>query len=131
MPKAKIRTLIGNQNAPVNIGKSPASWCSDWPSGTSWFPVLYKSDAIALGNSQGQLEDKKLDAEIDRVAALTPDEQLKEWPKVDKMIMTDYLPSVPLYYSANAFPVGKNIGHAVNDPTQGMPDFTTMFLKQP
>ncbi|WP_433021545.1 ABC transporter substrate-binding protein [Kribbella sp. CA-294648] len=131
VPKAKIRTLIGNQNGPVNIGKAPGSWCSDWPSGTSWFPVLYKSDAIELGNSQGQLQDPKLDAEIDRVAALSPDEQLKEWPKIDKMIMQDYLPSVPLYYSASAFPVGKNIGHAVNDPTQGMPEFTSLYLKQP
>ncbi|WP_020387628.1 ABC transporter substrate-binding protein [Kribbella catacumbae] len=131
VPKAKIRTLIGKQDGPINIGKAPANWCSDWPSGTSWFPVLYKSDAIGLGNSQGQLEDKKLDAEIDRVSALTPDEQLKEWPKVDKMIMTEYLPSIPLYYAASAFPVGKNIGHVVNDPTQGMPDFTTLFLKQP
>lgn len=131
VPKAKIRTLIGKQDGPINIGKAPASWCSDWPSGTSWMPVLYKSDAIELGNSQGQLQDKKLDAEIDRVAALSPDEQLKEWPKVDKMIMSEYLPSIPLYYSASAFPVGTNIGHAVNDPTQGMPDFTTLFLKQP
>jgi peptide/nickel transport system substrate-binding protein len=131
VPSAKIRTLIGKQDAPVNIGKSPGGWCSDWPTGTSWFPVLYKSDAIALGNSQGQLQDPKLDAEIDRVAALSPDEQLKEWSKVDQMVMKDYLPSVPLYYSASAFPVGKNIGHAVNDPTQGMPEFTSLFLKQP
>jgi peptide/nickel transport system substrate-binding protein len=131
VPSAKIRTLIGKQDAPVNIGKAPGSWCSDWPTGTSWFPVLYKSDAIALGNSQGQLQDPKLDAEIDRVAALSPEEQLKEWSKVDKMIMQDYLPSIPLYYSASAFPVGKNIGHAVNDPTQGMPEFTSLYLKQP
>jgi peptide/nickel transport system substrate-binding protein len=131
VPSAKIRTLIGKQDAPVNIGKAPANWCSDWPTGTSWFPVLYKSDAIALGNSQGQLQDPKLDAEIDRVAALSPDEQLKEWTKVDKMIMQDYLPSVPLYYAASAFPVGKNIGHAIDDPTQGMPEFTSLFLKQP
>ncbi|MDX6262189.1 MAG: peptide/nickel transport system substrate-binding protein [Kribbellaceae bacterium] len=131
VPSAKIRTLIGKQDAPVNIGKAPANWCSDWPTGTSWFPVLYKSDAIALGNSQGQLQDPKLDAEIDRVAALSPDEQLKEWSKVDKMIMQDYLPSVPLYYAASAFPVGKNIGHAIDDPTQGMPEFTSLYLKQP
>jgi peptide/nickel transport system substrate-binding protein len=131
VPKAKIRTLTGKQDAPVNIGKTPAGWCSDWPSGTSWFPVLFKSDAIALGNSIGQIQDPALDAEIDRVSALTPDEQLKEWSKVDKKIMTDYLPAIPLYYSASAFPVGKNIGHAVNDVTQGMPEFTSLFLKQP
>lgn len=131
VPKAKIRTLTGKQDAPVNIGKTPAGWCSDWPSGTSWFPVLFKSDAIALGNSIGQIQDPALDSEIDRVAALTPDEQLKEWSKVDKKILTDYLPAIPLYYSASAFPVGKNIGHAINDVTQGMPEFTSLYLKQP
>ena len=36
VPKAKIRTFTGDQNAPVNIGKTPTGWCSDWPSGTSW-----------------------------------------------------------------------------------------------
>jgi peptide/nickel transport system substrate-binding protein len=131
VPKAKYRTFVGDQDAPVNIGKTPAGWCSDWPSGTSWFPVLFKSDAIALGNSIGQLQDKALDAEIDRVAALEPNEQLKEWPKIDKMIMEKHLPLLPLYYSATNSPVGKNIGHAINDVTQGMPEFTSMYLKQP
>ena len=39
--------------------------------------------------------------------------------------MEKYLPPIPLYYSASTFPVGKNIGHAINDPTQGMPEFTS------
>ncbi|WP_432949129.1 ABC transporter substrate-binding protein [Kribbella sp. CA-253562] len=131
VPKAKIRTLTGDQNAPVNIGKTPAGWCSDWPSGTSWMPVLFKSDAIGLGNSVGQLQDKALDAKIDKVAAMTPDEQLKEWSKIDREILEKYLPAVPLYYAGSAFPVGKNIGHAINDVTQGMPEFTSLYLKQP
>ena len=131
VPKAKLRTFVGDQNAPVNIGKTPAGWCSDWPSGTSWFPVLFKSDAIELGNSVGQLQDKALDAEIDRVSAMTPDEQLKEWSKVDKMILEKYLPVIPLYYTGTNSPVGKNIGHAVNDMTQGLPEFTSIYLKQP
>ena len=131
VPKAKIRTLTGKQDAPVNIGKTPAGWCSDWPSGTSWFPVLFKSDAIELGNSIGQLQDKALDAEIDRIAALDPNAQLKEWSKVDKTILQDHLPLLPLYYTASTFPVGKNIGHAINDVTQGMPEFTSLYLKQP
>ncbi|ADB31762.1 extracellular solute-binding protein family 5 [Kribbella flavida DSM 17836] len=131
VPKAKIRTLTGDQNAPVNVGKTPAGWCSDWPSGTSWFPVLFKSDAIALGNSIGQLQDKALDAEIDRIAAMDPNQQLKEWSKVDRTVLEKHLPLVPLYYAASAFPVGKNIGHAINDVTQGMPEFTSLYLKQP
>jgi peptide/nickel transport system substrate-binding protein len=131
VPKAKIRTYTGDQNAPVNLGKTPAGWCSDWPSGTSWFPVLFKSDAIDLGNSIGQLADPKLDAEIDRVTALDPNAQLKEWTKVDKMVMETYLPLIPLYYSASNFPVGKNLGHVINDVTQGMPEFTSIYVKQP
>ncbi|MGZ0146897.1 ABC transporter substrate-binding protein [Kribbella sp. WER1] len=130
VPKAKLRTFVGKQDAPVNIGKTPAGWCSDWPSGTSWFPVLFKSDAIGLGNSVGQLSDKALDAKIDEVAAKSPEEQLKEWSKIDKDILENYLPVLPLYYTGTNSPVGKNIGHAINDPTQGLPEFTSMFLKQ-
>ncbi|MFG1907806.1 ABC transporter substrate-binding protein [Kribbella sp. NPDC048928] len=130
VPKAQIRTYTGKQDAPVNIGKTPTGWCSDWPSGTSWFPVLFKSDAIPLGNSVGQLEDKALDAEIDAITAKSPDDQLKEWSKIDKEILEKYLPVLPLYYSSSNMPAGTNIGHAINDPTQGIFEFTSMFLKQ-
>lgn len=131
VPKAKIRTLRNDPSAPVNIGQGPSGWCSDWPSGTSWFPVLFRSDAVGLSNSVGMLQDKALDAEINRVMALDPNAQLKEWPKVDKMLLEKHLPALPLYYSGSAFPVGKNIGHAINDVTQGMPEFTSIYLKQP
>ncbi|MGW5190144.1 ABC transporter substrate-binding protein [Kribbella sp. NPDC004138] len=129
--KAKLRTFRNDPAAPVNIGQGPSGWCSDWPSGASWFPVLFRSDAVELSNSIGMLQDKALDAELNRVNALTADEQLKEWPKVDKMIMEKYLPLIPLYYSASNYPVGKNLGHVINDPTQGLPEFTSIFLKQP
>jgi peptide/nickel transport system substrate-binding protein len=131
VPKAKIRTFTGDQNAPVNLGKSPTGWCSDWPSQSSWFPVLFKSDAITLGNSIGQLKDPKLDTEIDRVNALDPNQQIKEASALDKQILEQYLPLLPLYYSASNYPVGKNLGHVINDMTQGMPEFTSIYLKQP
>ena len=133
VPKAQIRTVTGDQNAPVNMLKAPTGWCSDWPSGSSWAPVLFRSDAIALGNSVGQLEDKALDAEIDKVSNMGPNEALKTkaWINLDKKIMQDYLPALPQYQSRSAFLVGTNIGNAINDPTQGMPEFTSLFLKQP
>ena len=83
------------------------------------------------GNSIGQLQDPKLDTEIDRVAALEPNAQLKEWTKVDKNILENYLPALPLYYGASNFPIGKNLGHVINDVTQGMPEFTSIYIKQP
>jgi len=45
--------------------------------------------------------------------------------------MQDFLPALPVYQSRSAFLVGTNIGNAINDPTQGMPEFTSLFLKQP
>ncbi|MFB6724789.1 ABC transporter substrate-binding protein [Kribbella sp. NPDC056345] len=131
VPKAKLRGLRNDPSAPVNIAQGPSGWCSDWPAGTSWFPVLFKSDAVDLSNSVGMLQDKAVDAEIDRVAALSPDDQVKEWAKVDKMLLEKYLPALPLYYSASYYPIGKNLGHVVNDPTQGLPEFTSIYLKQP
>ncbi|GAA0605842.1 ABC transporter substrate-binding protein [Kribbella sandramycini] len=133
VPTAKIREVTGDQNAPVNTLKSPVGWCSDWPSGSSWAPVLFRSDAIELGNSVGQLTDKALDAEIDKVNQLDPEEALKTkaWIKLDKKIMEEYLPALPIYQSRSAFLVGTNIGHPINDPSQGLPEFTSLFLKQP
>ncbi len=129
VPKAKRRELANDIHAPTN-GKQ-GGWCSDWPAQSSWFPVMFKSDAVELQNSFGYLQDKALDAEIDRVSALSPDEQLKEAGKLDKKILEEYLPVVPLYYSQSYSPVGSNIGHAINDMTQGLPEFTSMYLKQP
>lgn len=133
VPKANIRKLTGDQNGPVNMGKAPAGWCSDWPSPTSWFSVLFKSQAIAEGNSVGQLESKELDAEIDRVEAMDPEEALKnkEWSKLDRKILEEYLPALPIRTSNVAFPVGKNIGNPEVDTAFGMPHFVRMYLKQP
>lgn len=129
VPKTKIRDLTNDPDSPVNAWKAPNSWCSDWPTGSSWIPVLFRSDAIAKSNSMGDLEDKGLDAEIDKISALDPTQQAKEWGKLDKKILQTYLPVIPLYYSNSAFVVGTNLGHVVNDPTQAMPEFTTMFVK--
>lgn len=129
VPKTKIRELTNDPDSPVNAWKAPNSWCSDWPTGSSWIPVLFRSDAIAKSNSMGDLQDKTLDAEIDKISAMDPTAQAKEWGKLDKKILETYLPVIPLYYSNSAYVVGTNLGHVVNDPTQAMPEFTTMFVK--
>ena len=131
VPKANLRKLNNDQNGPVNIGKAPRGWCWDFPTPSSYFPVLFTSRAIAEGNSVGQLQDKALDAEIDAFNARPLEEQVKDAGKLDRRILENHLPALPLYYSYTAFPVGKNIGHAEVDPAFGMPNFVTMGLKQP
>jgi peptide/nickel transport system substrate-binding protein len=131
VPKTRLRDLAGDPNAPVNMLKSPTTWCSAWPAGSSWFPELFTSRAIAQQHSAGQLESKELDEEIARISGLSAAEQFEEWPRLDRKILKDYLPVLPYYYDNAAFLVGENIGHAVNDPTKGLPDFTSMHLRQP
>lgn len=125
---AELRAKKGDYEAPVNMGQSPAGWCNDWPTGTSWFPVLFKSQSIAEGQSWGMLADPALDAKIDQIAALPNKEATAKWPDLDKEIMEKYV-AIPLYYDKIANVMGTNVGGAVVDVTMGMPWFSNIFVK--
>ena len=125
---AELRTKTADYNAPVNIGQSPPGWCSDWPTGASWFPVLFESSGIANDLSWGMLTDKTLDAQIDAVAALPSDQATSKWGALDQQIMGLYV-VLPWYYTKMANLEGTNVGGAVADATLGMPFFPDMFLK--
>ena len=125
---ADLRKKTGNYDAPVNLGQSPAGWCSDWPTGGSWFPVLFQSHSTADGTSWGMLSDKALDAEIDAVAALPAEQATAKWGELDKKIMGMYV-ALPLSYTKIAIVKGTNVGTTVGDSTVGMPLFQDMYLK--
>ncbi|MEV4131685.1 ABC transporter substrate-binding protein [Dactylosporangium sp. NPDC049742] len=125
---AELRGKIGDYNAPTNLGASPSGWCSDWPSGSSWFPVLFQTHSIADGQSIGMLSDKDLDARINAIAALPPDEAVGKWADLDREIMSRYV-VLPRYYYKVAVVIGTNIGGALVDSTMGMPNYKSMFLK--
>lgn len=129
VPAAELRTKRADYDAPVNLGQSPAGWCSDWPSGGSWFPVLFRTQSITDGTTWGFLSDAALDAEIDAVGNLPASEQTAKWTALDKKIMETYLPALPFYYDKVAIVAGTNLGGATNDPTVGMPNFENMFVK--
>jgi peptide/nickel transport system substrate-binding protein len=125
---AELRTKTSDYKAPVNIGQSPAGWCSDWPSGGSWFPVLFQTHSIADGQSWGMLSDKALDKEIDDIANLPTDQSTGKWAAMDQKIMGMYL-ALPRYYDKFASVQGTNVGTTTGDPTMGMPNFPNMYLK--
>lgn len=130
VPGYKVRGRNASPNAKVNLLRSPAAWCADWPTGSSWFPELYTSGAIARGTSMGRLHSKALDAEIARIAGLPPADQPPEWARLDRITLNNYLPALPFHSMRAAFVVGRDIGHPIADPTAGMPDFTSMYLKR-
>ncbi|MDY7090213.1 MAG: ABC transporter substrate-binding protein [Actinomycetota bacterium] len=125
---ADLRTKKGDYDAPVNMGQSPGGWCSDWPSGGSWFPVLFRSQSIAEGQSWGMLSDKALDKEINDIANLPAEESTAKWAALDKKIMEQYI-AIPQYYDKLAVVKGTNVGDTTGDPTMGMPNFSNMYLK--
>ncbi|MCO8270677.1 ABC transporter substrate-binding protein [Actinoplanes sp. TRM 88003] len=125
---ADLRSKKGDYDAPVNMGQSPAGWCSDWPTGGSWFPVLFQTHSIADGQSWGMLSDKALDKEIDDVANLPAEESTSKWAALDKKIMEQYV-ALPTYYDKLAVVKGTNVGTTAGDPTMGMPLFVNMYLK--
>lgn len=125
---ADLRSKTADYNAPVNLGQSPRGWCSDWPTGGSWFPVLFQTHSIADGNSWGMLSDKALDAEIDAAAALPSDQAVAKWTALDPKIMGEYI-AIPFRYDKMALVQGTNVGTTVGDATMGMPFFQDMYLK--
>jgi peptide/nickel transport system substrate-binding protein len=125
---ADLRAKAGDYNAPVNLDQAPRGWCSDWPTGSSWLPVLFESRNIAEGQTWGMLQDKTLDAEIEAVATLPTSESTSKWAALDQKIMGQYV-ALPWYYTKMAAVAGTNIGGAEGDATMGMPFFPNMFLK--
>ncbi|MFB9239431.1 ABC transporter substrate-binding protein [Plantactinospora siamensis] len=124
---AELRTKTRDYDAPVNMDQGPRGWCSDWPSGGSWLPVLFQSHSIPDGQTWGFLSDKSVDAQIDAVANLPADQATAKWSELDQAMMEKYL-ILPRYYDKMAVVAGTNIGGAVGDSTMGLPYFPYMFL---
>jgi peptide/nickel transport system substrate-binding protein len=128
VPTADLRTKTADYDAPVNLGQAPRGWCSDWPTGNSWFPVLFQSHAITDGNAWGMLSDKTLDAEIEADSQLPSDQSATKWAALDEKIFGMYI-AIPFYYDKMAVLAGTNVGTTQGDATMGMPFFPAMYLK--
>jgi peptide/nickel transport system substrate-binding protein len=125
---ADLRAKISDYSAPVNLAQGPRGWCSDWPTGSSWLPVLFETHSIADGISWGFLQDAALDKKIEDVAILPTDQATGKWAALDQEIMGQYV-ALPWYYTKMAVIQGTNVGGAVGDATMGMPFFPDMYLK--
>ncbi|MBA2533356.1 MAG: hypothetical protein H0V23_14885 [Nocardioidaceae bacterium] len=110
----------GPFNVRIGIG-----WCSDWPSGGSWFPHLLHSEGE---ENLGYFDEPTVDAEIERIGQLPIEEQPAEWSTLDKSIMTDYYPAITTYYNGAAIPHGARIGGMNVDDVNGEPTWKDIFV---
>jgi peptide/nickel transport system substrate-binding protein len=125
---ADLRGKASDYDAPVNMDYAPRGWCSDWPSGGSWMPVLFETHSIADGQSWGMVKDPGLDKEIEDVNNLPTDQSTSKWAALDQKLMAMYI-VLPRYYDKLAVVQGSNLGTTTGDPTMGMPNFLNMYTK--
>jgi len=125
----KVREQFDNPDAPINMRGS--GWCSDWPSGASWFPAimdggLINSDSVP---NMSFLDEPEVNEEIDRVLGIEePEEAAAAWGALDQLIVEEYYPAVIRYYDGVAMIHGSRVGNMVNDASKGQPDYTKMFV---
>jgi peptide/nickel transport system substrate-binding protein len=106
-------------------------WCTDWPSGNSWFPPVFRSTDIAregLGSNWAAFSSKEVDNRIDAIPHLLLTEQAPAWNALDKLIQAKYFPVVVTGYGGVAMMRGSKVHNVVDDPTFGMPTWKDIWL---
>jgi peptide/nickel transport system substrate-binding protein len=124
-----IRTDRTDYDSPINVRSS--GWCSDWPSGGSWFPAQWDGRLVGLEGmpNPSNFKVKEMDKLQDHILDdLSPQEAAKAWGEFDKKMETDYYPAVNLGYSGTAMLRGSKVGGMYNDNVRGMPTFGLMYI---
>jgi peptide/nickel transport system substrate-binding protein len=128
---ATIRDDRTDPKSPINVRSS--GWCSDWPSGGSWFPAQWDGELVGVEGmpNPSNFKEADVDAEIDRILdTLSGEEANKAWGELDKMIEEKYYPAVVTGYSAVAALHGSKIGGMEVDNVRGMPTLQDIYITQ-
>jgi peptide/nickel transport system substrate-binding protein len=126
----KIREERSNYDSPINVRSS--GWCSDWPSGGSWFPAQWDGALVGLEGMPNPANFKEADADAKQKEILdgSADEAAAAWGEFDKFIEETYYPAVTTGYSGTAIIRGSKIGGMYNDSVRGMPTLADMYITQ-
>jgi len=128
---AEISTVRADPNADINVRS--AGWCSDWPSGASWFPpVLATTDLKkeGLGSNLSVFSEPSMDDEMDKIQTLPIADQPAAWNKLDQTILTNYFPLFVTGYYGYASMRGSKVNGYVDDTVFGMPTWKDIWLTQ-
>jgi peptide/nickel transport system substrate-binding protein len=124
-----IRTDRTDYKSPINVRSS--GWCSDWPTGGSWFPAQWSGDLVGVEGmpNPSNFKEKDMDAEQNRILdTLSPEKAAPAWGQFDKTMETKYYPAVNTGYSGTAMIHGSKVGGMANDNVRGMPTFARMYI---
>ena len=124
----KIREARTDYDAPVNVRSS--GWCSDWPTGGSWFPAQWDGSLVGLEGmpNLANFDEKEADDMQKSILDGSADEAAAGWNELDKLIEEKYYPAVNTGYAGTAIIRGSKVGGMYNDNVRGMPTFQLMYL---
>jgi peptide/nickel transport system substrate-binding protein len=124
-----IRDQRTDAKGPSTVRSS--GWCSDWPTGGSWFPAQWAGSLVGLEGmpNPSNFKEADMDAEQDRILdTLSPAQAAPAWGQFDKKLETKYYPAVNVGYSGTAMIHGSKVGGMANDNVRGMPTFARMYI---
>jgi len=122
-------TKVGEKTNQYDIYLS--GWGSDWPLGSTIIPPLFDGASITdTGNQDlAYLNDPAINSEIVRINGLPATDAAAAWAVLDKKIMTDDAPVVPLYTDRNYTLNGSKIGGGFLSPAFGVTSLNKIFVK--
>ena len=125
----ELSTVRDDPDADINV--RCAGWCSDWPSGGSWFPPVLQStnlDEEGLGTNYAAFSEPEVDQKIDEILTMPIEDQPAAWNELDKKIQEKYFPLFVTDYTGVAQAHGSKInGHNI-DATFGMPTWKNIWV---
>jgi len=128
---AEASTVRADPDADINVRSG--GWCSDWPSGGSWFPPVFQStnlDEEGLGSNYAAFSEPEVDKEIKRILGLPIEDQPEAWNALDQMIMEKYFPVFVTGYGGVAIANGSGVNGMEVDNTTGMPTWKDMWISK-
>jgi peptide/nickel transport system substrate-binding protein len=120
-----------NINKDINVRS--AGWCSDWPSGASWFPPVLQSTNLKVegfGTNYAAFNSKPFDAKIASIQQLPVAQQPAAWNTMDKSVMTDDFPLFTTFYTGIAEAHGSRIQGHYDDTVFGAPTYKDIYISK-
>jgi len=126
----KIREARSDYDSPINVRSS--GWCSDWPSGGSWFPAQWDGALVGLEGmpNPANFNEPEADAKQKEILDGSADDAPAAWGEFDKWMQETFYPAVNVGYSGTAMIHGSKVGGMANDNVRGMPTLAIMYLTQ-
>ncbi len=126
---ADFSTLRADPATKINVRS--AGWCSDWPTGGSWFPPLFQSTDLAaegLGSNYAVFSEPDVDKRIADIQEQPVDEQPAAWNELDKYIAETYFPTFSTGYDGVAIMHGSQIHNMEDDNVFAMPTWKDIWI---